>query len=254
MNTFQRILFTILAVVGLTTQVSSAFYVGGEDPDYFETETNMANITKEGTGITTLQNTRSITAINITNGTLAVDETADLGNAQVSFSTDNVTLEVTANSGTGFPSTINTGTLRLAANGTLKVDAACTAVLSANATRTMNTFTLTKTGTGTLLVNNDRHSSTAPITVSDGILEVVASGVLPTKAVTIGSTGTLLLEKSDAGTAPGATSINSGGTLKTSVAIPAVGVANTFSGGLTFHSGAILDLGGDWAQNITVAP
>ncbi len=241
MNTFQKIILTILTGIGMTIHASSIYTIGSDAADSFETEADIINITKQGIGTTTLQNTHAIGSINITAGTLLVDETADLGGAQVEF--NGGTLEVAGN--------IDTGALALTDNGTLKVDAAFIATLSADTTQTN---TLTKTGPGTLLVNSDRHSSTTPITVSVGILEVTASGKLPTAAVNVGGNGTLLLERSTEGTAPGAMHINSGGTLKTTVAIPATGVANTFSGGLTFHSGAVLYLGGDWAQNITVAP
>ena len=244
MNTFQKIILTILTGIGMTIHASSIYTIGSDAADSFETEEDIINITKQGIGITTLQNTHAIGSINITEGTLLVDETADLGGAQVEF--NGGTLEVAGN--------IDTGALALTNNGTLKVDEACIANLSADTTQTN---TLTKTGPGTLLVNSDRHSSTTPITVSVGILEVTASGKLPTAAVNVGGNGgngTLLLERSTEGTAPGAMHINSGGTLKTTVAIPATGVANTFSGGLTFHSGAVLYLGGDWAQNITVEP
>ena len=241
MNTFQRIILTILTVVGLTTPVSPAI-IGSNSiiPNTYTTHGTIPifEIEKTGTGTTTLQNSLNIESVKIDAGTLVVDETTDLGAAQVNFFGG--TLEVAGN--------INTGELRLDVDGTLKVDAACTAVLSEDTT---GDNILTKTGLGTLLVANDRSNSSAPMTVSAGTLDVGSSGVLPTATLNVGSTGTLLLERSTASTAPGATSINSGGTLKTTVAI---GVANTFSGGVTFHSGAVLDLGGDWAQNITVAP
>lgn len=243
MNTFQKIILTILTVMGLTTQVSAGYFIGGEDPDSFETVTDMTNITKQGTGTTTLQNVHAIASININEGTLLVDETADLGGAQVEF--DGGTLEVAGN--------IDTGALALTHNGTLKVDETCIATLSDDTTAATSCI-LTKTGPGTLLVADDRSHSSAPMTISAGTLEVGMSGKLPAEAVNVSESGTLLLDASVAGMAPGATHINSGGTLKTSAAVPAVGVTNIFSGGLTFHSGAVLKLGGDWAQNITVAP
>jgi autotransporter-associated beta strand protein len=247
MNTFQRIILIILTMVGVTTEMKGAIEIGdGDNNNYYETN-QKASLLKDGTGTTTLQNTYDVASLEIRQGILKIDETADLGGAQVKFSGG--TLEVAPNIISGAPSTINTGTLRLTTNGTLQVNATCTAILNANP---QLTNILTKTGTGTFLVNGARNSSGTPITVSAGTLKVEPSGVLPTATLNIGNTGTLLLDASVAGMAPGATNINSGGTLKTSAAVPAG--TNIFSGGLTFRSGAILDLGGDWGQNITVAP
>lgn len=246
MNTSQRIILIILTVFGVTTEVN-AVRTGGSGNNTYTLSADISQLIKEGTGTTTLHNPsieNNIEEIEITAGTLKVDETVDLGGAQVIFnSAGGGTLEVAGN--------INTGEMRLNTAGTLKVNAGYTAVLSADTT-TIDDFTLTKIGDGILFVSVDRSASETPMAVSAGTLKVGESGKLPNDVITISGTGTLLLDASVADTAPGATNINSGGTLKTSAAVPAG--TNIFSGGLTFRSGAILDLGGDWGQNITVAP
>jgi hypothetical protein len=156
------------------------------------------------------------------------------------------TLDITA--------AMDPGTLTLTTNGTIQVEGV-TAILS---TPPAGTGTLSKTGTGILVIPSNLHSSTTPLSVLAGTLQVSSGGALPTAATSVASGAILELigpgsnDYVQAGTVPGVTTILSGGILQVGSGVSAAGNGDAFSGTLLFSSGSILNLGGPWARDITV--
>ncbi len=219
--------------------VSTTTYSGGT------ISTAQAAITAyiTGGGTTTLSGTNTFGNVEIDNGVVSVASAASLGNSSpaVTFNatSGSATLDITA--------TMNTGALTFTTAGTVQVDGTgVTATLSAVPT---GSGTLSKTGTGILAVSSDMHTSSTPMTVANGRLQVGSSGALPTAATSIASGAILELVAPTSGTVPGATTISAGGTLQ----LDSGTVASNALSNVAFNSGSILCLNGCNLQaNITV--
>jgi hypothetical protein len=149
---------------------------------------------------------------------------------------------------------IRTGAFTLRTPGAVKIARDITAILDAPS----GTSLMSKTGAGRLRAVDDLSSSTTPVAVSEGILEVSgASGKLPNAAVSVASGAILELGTSVAnGAVPGTVDIASGGIV--SVAAGVTAPSNVFSNATipVFHGGAIIQLGANstFSQTITVVP
>lgn len=232
--------------------ISTITYNVSSGSQAFSTSRSAVRACITGGGTTVLSSTNTFDNIEINNGIVSVSSKANLGNASNPAVTFNATsgsaiLDITA--------AMDPGALTLTTNGTVQVDDV-TATLS---TAPAGTGTLSKTGTGILAVSSDLHSSTTPITVLAGTLQVSSGSALPTAAISVASGAILDLigpgasDYVQAGTIPGITTILSGGILQVNSGVSAAGIGDAFSGTLLFNSGAILNLnGGIWARDITI--
>jgi sugar lactone lactonase YvrE len=142
--------------------------------------------------------------------------------------------------------------LTFSTNGSVQIDNAISAILGIAPT---GTGTMGKTGPGLLRVLSALNSSTTPVSVSQGTLEVSGSGKLPNAATSVASGAILQLGTANgtvsSGAVPGSTTIASGGIISvpTNVNVPNGALSNS-----TFEPGAIIQLGAGstFRQNVTV--
>jgi len=142
--------------------------------------------------------------------------------------------------------------LTFSTNGSVQIDNAISAILGIAPT---GTGTMGKTGPGLLRVLSALNSSTTPVSVSQGTLEVSGSGKLPNAATSVASGAILQLGTANgtvsSGAVPGSTTIASEGIISvpTNVNVPNGALSNS-----TFEPGAIIQLGAGstFRQNVTV--
>ncbi len=195
----------------------------------------------QGGGTAVLPPSNSIDAVEVNNGTLQVSSSAPI---TFNASGGSAMVEILA--------AIRTGAFTLRTPGAVKIATGIAAILDAPS----GTSLMSKTGAGRLRAVDDLSSSTTPVAVSEGILEVSgASGKLPTAAISVASGAILELGTSVAnGAVPGTVDIASGGIV--SVAAGVTAPSNVFSNATipVFHGGAIIQLGANstFLQAITV--
>ena len=214
----------------------------------------------QGGGTAVLPPSNSIDAVEINNGTLQVSTPAPI---TFNASGGSAVVEILA--------AINTGAFTFTTPGAVKIATGIAAILDAPSGSSL----MSKTGAGRLQAVDNLSSSTTPIAVSEGILEVSgAAGKLPNATTTVSSGGTLQLGVASGSVAAGAVanaSVASGGIMSILAgATGAVTSADISSGGIvsvadgvtapssmfssaTFHSGGILQLddGATLAQSFT---
>jgi trimeric autotransporter adhesin len=216
-----------------------------------------------GGGTAVLPTSNTISAVEVNNGTLQVS-----GSAPITFNASggSAIVEILA--------AINTGAFTFNTPGAVKIGTGIAAILDAPS----GSGTMSKTGPGTLRVITDLRSSTTPIAISQGVLEVSgASGKLPNTAISVANGSTLQLGTSGGTVAASAVanaSVASGGIMSILAgATGAVTSADISSGGIvsvaagvtapsgmftsaTFRSGGILQVadGATLGQSFTSVP
>jgi len=199
-----------------------------------------------GGGTAILPVTNSISEVEVNNGILQVS-----GSAPITFNASggSAMVEILA--------AIRTGAFTLRTPGAVKIATGIAAILDAPS----GTSLMSKTGAGRLRAIDNLSSSTTPVAVSEGILEVSGStGKLPTAAISVASGGILQLGTSGgtvaSGAVPGPVDIASGGivVIADGVTVP----SNVFSNAAipVFRGGSTLQLraGATFSQPITVVP
>ena len=220
------------------------FSGGGTLPS---TATGKAYIQGGGTAVLPLSN--SISAVEVNNGTLQV-----ISSVPITFNASggSAIVEILA--------AINTGAFTFNTPGAVRIATGIAAILDAPSGSSL----MSKIGAGRLRAIANLSSSTTPVAVTEGILEVSGSGKLPNAATSVASGGTLQLGVASGSVAAGAVanaSVASGGIISILAgATGAVTSADISSGGIvsvadgvtapssmfssaTFHSGGILQVG-----------
>ena len=204
----------------------------------------------QGGGTAVLPPSNSIDAVEVNNGTLQVSSSAPI---TFNASGGSAIVEILA--------AINTGAFTFNTPGAVKIATGIAAILDAPSGSSL----MSKTGAGRLRAIANLSSSTTPVAVTEGILEVSgAAGKLPNAATSVASGGTLQLGTSGGTVAAGAVanaSVASGGIMSILAgATGAVTSADISSGGIvsvatgvtapsgmftspTFRSGGILQVG-----------
>ena len=203
----------------------------------------------QGGGTAVLPASNSISAVEVNNGTLQVSSSAPI---TFNASGGSAIVEILA--------AINTGAFTFNTPGAVKIATGIAAILDAPS----GSGTMSKTGAGRLRAIANLSSSTTPVAVSEGILEVSGTGRLPNAATSVASGATLQLGTSGGTVASGAVanaSVASGGIMSILAgATGAVTTATIASGGVlsvaagvtapsgmftsaTFRSGGILQVG-----------
>jgi len=213
------------------------------------TATGTAYITGGGTAV--LPPSNSISAVEVSNGILQISSSA----VPVTFNASGgaATLSIT--------SAVALGPLTFTSAGNVQIGSSITATI---ASPPVGSGTMTLTGGGILQAQVDLSSSTTPIAVSEGILEVSGTGRLPNAATSVASGAILQLGTSGGTVSSGAVanaSVASGGIMSILAgATGAVTTATIASGGVlsvaagvtapsgmftsaTFRSGGILQVG-----------
>jgi len=200
--------------------------------------TGTANITGGGTVVLPASNT--FNEIEIGSGTLQVSSSAPI---TFNASGGSAIVEILA--------AINTGAFTFNTPGAVKIATGIAAILDAPSGSSL----MSKTGAGRLRAIANLSTSTTPVAISEGILEVSgASGKLPNAATTVANGATLQLGTAGDvvanGAVPGAASIASGGIVAVAAGVNAP--SDTFSS-VTFNSGGIVQLGdgANLAQSFT---
>ncbi len=203
----------------------------------------------QGGGTAVLPPSNSISAVEVSNGILQVSTPAPI---TFNASGGSALVEITANTRTGAYIFTTPGTVKIGTDIAVTLDAPSGGSL------------MSKTGAGRLQAVENLSSSTTPIAVSEGILEVSGPGRLPNAATSVASGATLQLGTASGSVVAGAVanaSVASGGIMSILAgATGAVTSADISSGGIvsvaagvtapdgmfssaTFHSGGILQLG-----------
>lgn len=204
-----------------------------------------AYVTGGGTSI--LPSSNSISAVEINDGILQANTSAvttfnaSAGKSAImQISTAGITLS---------------SALTFSTNGSVQVDETISAILGIAPT---GTGIMDKSGLGFLRVLMALNSSSTPVSISQGTLEVSGSGKLPNATTSVASGATLQLGEANgtgtvsSGAVPGNASIASGGI----VSVPAnVNVPNGALSNATFHNGSKIQLGAGaiFRQNVTVS-
>ena len=219
-----------------------------------------AYITGGGTAVLPASN--SISAVEVNNGTLQVSSSAPI---TFNASGGSAIVEILA--------AISTGAFTFNTPGAVKIGTGIAAILDAPSGNGL----MSKTGAGRLRAIANLSSSTTPVAVSEGILEVSGTGKLPNAITTVSNGGTLQLGESSGSVAAGAVanaSVASGGIMSILAgATGAVTTATIASGGIvsvaagvtapngmftsaTFRSGGILQVadGATLGQSFTSVP
>ena len=203
----------------------------------------------QGGGTAVLPASNSISAVEVNNGTLQVSSSAPI---TFNASGGSAIVEILA--------AINTGAFTFNTPGAVKIATGIAAILDAPS----GSGTMSKTGAGRLRAIANLSSSSTPVAVSEGILEVSGTGRLPNAATSVASGATLQLGTSGGTVASGAVanaSVASGGIMSilagatgavTSATIASGGVLSVAAGvtapngmftSATFRSGGILQVG-----------
>lgn len=203
----------------------------------------------QGGGTAVLPPSNSISAVEVSNGILQVSTPAPI---TFNASGGSAIVEITANTSTGAYIFTTPGAVKIGTGIAVTLDAP-----SGNGL-------MSKTGAGRLRAIANLSSSTTPVAVSEGILEVSGSGKLPNAATSVASGATLQLGISGGTVATSAVpnaSVASGGIMSILAgATGAVTTATIASGGIvsvaagvtapsgmfasaTFRSGGILQVG-----------
>ncbi len=220
--------------------------------------TGTAYISGGGTAILPSSNTYN--EIEIGSGTLQVSSSAPI---TFNASSGSAIVEILA--------AINTGAFTFNTPGAVKIATGIAAILDAPSGSSL----MSKTGAGRLRAVDNLSSSTTPVAVSEGILEVSGSGKLPNAATSVASGATLQLGTASGSVVAGAVanaSVASGGIMSilagatgavTSADIASGGIVSVEAGvtvpegmfsSLTFNSGGIVQLGAGatFSQSITM--
>ncbi len=203
----------------------------------------------QGGGTAVLPASNSISAVEVNNGTLQVSSSTPI---TFNASGGSAIVEILA--------AINTGAFTFNTPGAVKIGTGIAAILDAPS----GNGTMSKTGAGRLRAIANLSSSTTPVAVSEGILEVSGTGRLPNAATSVASGATLQLGTSGGTVASGAVanaSVASGGIMSilagandavTSADISSGGIVSVAAGvtapsgmftSATFRSGGILQVG-----------
>jgi sugar lactone lactonase YvrE len=237
-------------IIKLSAQSTQTFTVATGASQTLSGTLSKAFIAGGGTAVLPTSNT--ISAVEVNNGTLQVSSSAPITfNAS---SGGSAIVEITA--------AINTGAYTFTTPGAVKIGTGIAAILD---TAPAGSSLMSKTGAGRLRAIANLSSSTTPVAISEGILEVSsASGKLPNAITTVSNGGTLQLGVTSglvaAGAVPNA-SVASGGIMSilagatgavTNATIASGGIVSVAAGvtapsgmftSATFRSGGILQVG-----------
>jgi fibronectin-binding autotransporter adhesin len=187
----------------LNANVNSTFYA-------LRPITGGFTLTKSGTGLMYLNAANTVSVINVNAGTLSFGQGGTSGSstgrvnvssgATVQLNRSDVVTHANTFSGIGTLSQVGTGAVMISGNvsgfgGTL--DVSSSAGLTLSPSTLIGNFT--KTGTGTLFVPN-ALSSSGNITINTGTVQIGAngtSGAITATGITVNSSGTLTILRSD---------------------------------------------------------